>query len=399
LTSDLLGANTTIQDLSGNLTTINTDIQDLSGNLADANTKIADLSNNLANASSSASGNDSAKIADLTTELANANIIISNMYRDLYGSDTVLAILNYNWQKVPSSLYASNTICKTIPLASRWGYLSELYLSVNKSEYNNWYFTPTTQLDNIGGYNILVGLIDNQATESIADLSGVEFIYNITQNSVYIAEYNYTEITYDYNYYQLVLSSGNYIVQDISKTAYNPGGDSDTMIGVISNLPYTSEQTLADLNFNWELVNKSKTILPQYTIAKTVPWNGMYSELKVDGGHSFRHYVENINRLTSVRWGASQSNSLLSENARKTILSNQLTDISNNGLVTDISGVKFVYDISGTEVEHPHNRFITTIQYVYKYYTFENNILDFSLNSAYEDSKAGVFGVIYDISL
>ena len=320
------------------------------------------------------------------------------MYRDLYGSDSVLSTLNYNWHKVPSSLYTSNTICKTIPIASRWGYLSEFYLTANKSEYNNWYFTPTSQLNNTDGYNILVGLIDNQATESIADLNGVEFIYSITQTSVYDAELDHTEITYDYNYYQIGLSEGNYIIQDLSKAGYNPSGDLDTMIGVISNLPYTSDQTLAELNFNWELVNKSKTILPQYTIAKTIPWNGHYDELRADGGHSFRHFVENINRLTSVRWGASQSNSLLSENARKTILATQLTDISNNGLLADISGVQFVYDISYADV--PREWYPSPdLFYTYKYYTFENNILDFSSNSAYEDSKVGVFGVIYDISL
>jgi hypothetical protein len=336
------------------------------------------------------------KIADLTTELGIANIIISNMYRDLYGSDYVLATLNYNWQKVPSSLYTSNTICKTIPIASRMGYLSELYISANKSKYNNWYFTPTTQLNNTDGYNILVDLSNNQASQPIADLSGVEFIYSITQTSVYFPEFDFTDIIYDYNYYQIVLSGQIYEIFDSSKNAYKPGGDMYTMFGIISNLPYTSDQTLADLNFNWELINKSKTILPQYTIAKTIPWNGMYDELKADGGHSFRQYVENINRLTSVRWGA--SNSLLSENARKTILATQLTDISNNGLVTDISGVKFIYDISYADVPRdfypPPN-----LYYTYKYYTFENNILDFSLNSAYEDGKVGFFGVIYDISL
>ena len=373
----------TVTDLSGNLATTNATVTDLSNNLATTSIMTSDVSGNLATLSGLLNS-ALASIANLTNRIVVVESIESQVIVN-YNNNYVLSTLNNIWELVSGVINYSKTIIQSINSGTEAIIKFKTLQTKSIENADSWKFIQNNDDIATNGYSILVDLSNNQSNVSISDLSGIQFIYDFSSNPIPGSEYGDTIDTYKY-YTVTHTNNDNYTITDseISGNAFAyPSPFSGFKYGIIYNIllsASSSQNAVASLNFNWEIV--TQTALPTYTIVKTV------AEF-----NAFNHYSEIIGKLLSKEWGASQYNSTLSKTGRKDLLQQQLTTI-NNSITIDPS-LNFIYDISqnvSNEFEPP--------AYTYYYSAFENDTLvDISYVTNPLEDPPGIFGIIYDTSL
>lgn len=154
----------------------------------------------------------------------------------------------------------------------------------------------------------------------------------------------------------------------------------------------TINEKITDLSNNLASANTKITVLETLNLLNSWQINGDTATLSVlytskDGGDGFYNYLNKRQTLTSVKWGASQYNSSLTDISKNSLLSDQLTIILSNNIEIP-SDTKFIYDFSENIIPgEPENT-----NYTYSYYTVDNGILQVEG----ESEQSGRFGLIYN---
>ena len=172
----------------------------------------------------------------------------------------------------------------------------------------------------------------------------------------------------------------------------------DASMNSLSTNLASANATIQDLSSNLDVANTKITELETLNLLNSWQINGDTATLSVlytskDDGDGFYNYLNKRKTLTSVKWGASQYDSPLTDINKNSLLSDQLTIILSNS--TEIpSDTKFIYDFSEITIQdEPWN---TT--YTYSYYTVVSDTLQL-VEVVDATEQSGRFGLIYDTGL